>query len=134
MAEDHLPEDQLPEDQLPEDRSIALYGHPSMLELVEATREFLADEVFPATEGRVQFHTRVSIRVLDTVARQIRLGAAHLADHADRLASLGYASDRELVEAIRAGHFDQRIGELAAVLEEDVRSKLEVADPRYLST
>lgn|ERR1035437_824823 len=111
---------------------VALHGRPTVAELVLAAREFLADEVLPATEGRVQFHTRVTIRVLDTVVRQLELGSAHAAAHAERLADLGYASDQGLVDAIRAGHHDAGISELAAALEPDVRAKLEVADPRYL--
>ena len=33
-------------------------------ELVTAVREFLERDVMPATEGRVQFHTRVAVNVL----------------------------------------------------------------------
>lgn len=83
-------------------------------------------------EGRVQFHTRVTIRVLDTIARQLQLGKAQLVEHAERLAALGYDSDQELVDAIRAGHYDVTISDLAATLEPNVRAKLEVADPRYI--
>jgi hypothetical protein len=88
--------------------------------------------VVPVTQGSVQFHTRVTIRVLDTVARQLQLEKEALAEHAARLAAIGYASDKELAEAIRAGHHDAAIGALAAALEADVRAKLQVADPRYL--
>ncbi len=114
------------------DMETALHGHPTAVELVEAAREFLAEEILPATEGAAQFHTRVTIRVLDTVARQLQLGRAQSVEHAERLAALGYATDQDLVDAIRAGHHDAKISELAAALEPDVRAKLEVADPRYL--
>lgn len=113
---------------------VALYGHPTMLELVEAVRGYLGEEVFPVAEGRLQFNTRVAMRVLDTVARQLRLAEGHFAGHSARLAALGYSSDEAFVEAIRAGEYDERIGELAAALEHDVAAKLEVADPRYLAT
>jgi len=53
--------------------------------------------------------------------------------HSQRLAALGYDTDRDLVEAIRAGRYDADIAGLAAALEPDVRAKLEVADPRYLA-
>ncbi len=36
---------------------------PSTAELVAAVREFLERDVMPATEGRVQFHTRVAVNV-----------------------------------------------------------------------
>ncbi|MGH9094385.1 MAG: hypothetical protein ACRDXE_04430, partial [Acidimicrobiales bacterium] len=62
------------------DMEVALHGRPTAFELVMAAREFLADEVLPATEGRVQFHTRVTIRVLDTVARQLERGRAQSVD------------------------------------------------------
>jgi nucleotide-binding universal stress UspA family protein len=110
----------------------ALHGRPTMMELLEAAREFLAQEVLPATEGRVNFHSRVTIRVLDTVIRQLRLGRQQAIEHVARLEALGYASDHDLITAIRAGEYDERIGQLADALEPDVRAKLEVADPRYI--
>ncbi len=114
------------------DLEIALYGHPTAAELLEAARGFLADEVLAATEGSVNFHTRVAIRVLDTVGRQLRLEEAHAAAHAELLGGLGYRSDHELVDAIRAGDHDGAIGDLARLLAPAVRAKLEVTDPRYI--
>lgn len=116
-----------------EQAEVVLYGRPTVMELLEAAREFLATEVMEATEGRVQFHTRVTVRVLDTAIRQLQLGPGHLEAHAARLARMGYADSRELVDDIRAGRFDHRVAELAGQLEPEVRAKLEVADPRYLS-
>lgn len=109
-----------------------LYGRPAATELLEAAREFLQNEVMPATTGHVQFHTRVTIRVLDTVMRQLEFGSAHVAAQAETLDSLGFSDSWELVEAIRAGQFDERIPELATALRPEVRAKLEVADPRYI--
>lgn len=117
-----------------EKAEIALYGRPTAEELLVAAREFLSAEVMPATQGRVQFHTRVTIRVLDTVIRQLQLGEEHLAQHADRLRAIGFADDWELASAIRAGNFDDNIAEMSRLLEPDIRAKLEVADPRYLHT
>lgn len=114
------------------DADVALYGRPTLVELLEAAREFLAGEVMAATEGHVQFHTRVTVRVLDTAIRQIQLGPPHLREHAELLRELGYDSSRELVDDIRAGRHDDHIGELARQLGRDVRAKLEVSDPRYL--
>lgn len=114
------------------DPEVVLYGRPTAVELLEAAREFLDEEVMAATEGRIQFHTRVTVRVLDTVIRQIRLAPAHLDAHAERLRALGYDSSWQLVDGIRAGRYDERIAELARQLEPDVRAKLEVADPRYV--
>ena len=57
-------------------RHSELYGRPTAEELVEAVREFLEKDVMSATEGRVQFHTRVAINALNTVQRELELGAA----------------------------------------------------------
>jgi hypothetical protein len=108
-----------------------LHGRPTAVELLIAAREFLATDVLPATEGRVQFHTRVTIRVLETVERELTLGPAQGSEHARRLAALGYDSDQELVDAIRTGRHDHEIASLADALEPDVLAKLDVADPRY---
>ena len=113
--------------------AVDLYGRPTAAELLEALREYLADEVMPATEGAVQFHARVALRVVDTVARELELSDRHLADHRDRMGALGVGSARELVDAIRDGRFDDRLEQLAAALEVDVAAKLEVSDPRYLT-
>lgn len=115
------------------DSEAGLHGRPTVAELLVAVREFLAGEVFPVTEGHVQFHTRVAVRVLDTILRELELGTAQEEAHSQRLAALGYDTDRDLVEAIRAGRYDAGIAGLAAALEPDARAKLEVADPRYLA-
>lgn len=117
-----------------EQREEQLYGRPTSVELLEAACEFLRTEVMAATEGHVQFHTRVTIRVLETVKRQLELGSEHVARQAQTLASLGFDDSWELVDAIRGGAFDERIPELAAALEPEVRAKLEVADPRYIDS
>ncbi|MHB8464281.1 MAG: DUF6285 domain-containing protein [Acidimicrobiales bacterium] len=114
-------------------RSAALHGRPTAIELLEAAKEFLASEVLPATEGSVQFHTRVTIRLLDTVARELLVGPGQAEQHTERLAQLGYGSDDDLVEAIRSGRHDRLLRELAGALEPDVRAKLEVANPQYLN-
>ena len=115
------------------DSEAGLHGHPTVAELLVAVREFLAGEVFPVNEGHVQFHTRVAVRVLDTILRELELSPAQEQAHSQRLAALGYDTDRELAEAIRAGRYDADITGLAAALEPDVRARLEVADPRYLA-
>lgn len=114
-------------------RSADLHGRPTVIELLQAASDFLATEVVPATEGSVQFHTRVTIRVLDTVARELVLGPGQAERHSELLTRLGYQSDHDLSVAIRAGRHDRQLRELARALEPDVRAKLEVANPRYLN-
>ncbi|MEY2467817.1 MAG: hypothetical protein QOF21_515 [Actinomycetota bacterium] len=105
---------------------------PTAAELVEAVREFLERDVMTATEGRVQFHARVSINVLKMVERELQLGVAQADVHAERLASLGVASERELSDAIASGALDDRLDEVVAVVRATVADKLAVANPRYL--
>ncbi len=104
---------------------------PSAAQLVEAVREFLERDVMEATEGRVQFHTRVAINVLGMVEREIELGAAQAEAHRAALARLGVADEGELAAAIRDGTLDDRRAEVLAVLRETVGAKLDVANPRY---
>ena len=112
----------------------APHDSPTAAELVEAVREFLENDVLGATEGRVQFHTRVAINVLGQVQREIESEAAMEAAHHDRLAGLGFASDAELAAAIRSGELDDRYDEVKAAVWATVRDKLAVANPRYLES
>ncbi len=52
----------------------APHGRPTASELLEAVREFLTDQVRPATSGQLAFHARVAANVLAIVARELELG------------------------------------------------------------
>lgn len=112
---------------------MSLHDVPTAAELVEATREFLERDVMKATEGRVNFHTRVAINVLNMVQRELELGTAQSEAHAARLATLGLSSEKELSDAISSGALDDRLDEVVAVVTATVRDKLAVANPRYLN-
>jgi hypothetical protein len=105
---------------------------PTAIELVEAVREFLEKDVMAATEGRVQFHTRVAVNVLGMVARELELGPAQAAAHRAALQRLGVADEAALAAAIRAGTLDDRRAEVLDMLRETVRAKLEVSNPGYI--
>jgi hypothetical protein len=107
---------------------------PSTGELVEAVREWLQSDVLAATDGRLQYHTRVAINVLSIVERELALGATHETAHLDRLRSLGVADDAALAAAIRSGELDDRLTEVRALVWQSVRDKLAVANPRYLAS
>jgi Domain of unknown function (DUF6285) len=107
---------------------------PSTAELVEAVREWLQSDVLAATDGRLQYHTRVAINVLSIVERELALGATHEAAHLERLRSLGVADDAALAAAIRSGELDDRLPEVRALVWQSVRDKLAVANPRYLTS
>ena len=50
------------------------HGRPTASELLDAVREFLTDQVMPATSGQLAFHARVAANVLAIVARELELG------------------------------------------------------------
>ena len=110
----------------------APHDAPNAAQLVEAVREFLEQDVLGATDGRVQFHTRVAINALKMVQRELEAGASPAEDHAARLARLGVSSEAELAAAIRSGALDERYDEVKELVWETVRDKLAVANPRYL--
>ncbi len=60
---------------------------PSAPELLDAVREFLESEVIPHTEGRRRFEARVAANVVAMVQREMILGPAQSAAHAERLRS-----------------------------------------------
>jgi hypothetical protein len=111
---------------------------PSAEQLVIAVREFLERDVMAATEGRVQFHTRVAVNVLNIVARELELGRGFTADERARAAALlghdgdARALERELAAAIRSGALDDRTDEVRAHVRATVREKLLIAQPGYL--
>ncbi|CAN5532857.1 hypothetical protein BH11ACT8_BH11ACT8_01070 [soil metagenome] len=111
----------------------ALHGRPTAEELIVATREFLTDVIAPRIEPELRFHVRVAANVLAIVGRELVLGPGQEAEHAVRLADLGFAGDAALADAIRDDRVppDQEVAVRAAV-EADVRARLAVANPHYL--
>jgi hypothetical protein len=111
---------------------------PNAAELLTAVREFLERDVMPATEGRVQFHTRVAINTLGMIERELIDGATFSEAERQRAAALlGHDGDapaleRELAAAIRSGTLDDRLDEVRAHVRATVREKLLVANPGYL--
>jgi hypothetical protein len=105
---------------------------PTAAQLVEAVREFLERDVMAATEGRVQFHTRVAVNVLGMVERELALGDAPSVAHADGLTALGMTDEVDLAAAIRDGRLDDRMTEVTAFVRATVVDKLRVANPKYL--
>jgi uncharacterized protein DUF6285 len=113
---------------------VSPHDEPTAGQLVEAVREWLQADVLTATEGRMQFDTRVAINVLAIVERELELGVAHEVAHRRRLQALGVADDAALAAAIRSGALDDRLEEVRALVWESVRDKLAVANPKYLAS
>lgn len=93
-------------------------GIPSSAELVRAVREFLEQDVMPATEGRLSFHARVAANVLAQIERELQGGLPDA------------TGDADLVTAIRTGSvdFEQAYGAIRAT----VVAKLRISNPRHL--
>jgi hypothetical protein len=108
------------------------HDRPDAPTLVEAVREFLADEIEPELDGRLRYHLKVAINVLAIVERELRLGPEHAARHTQRLERLGFQTDAELADAIRSGALDDRLDEVREALTEMVGDKLVVARPDHI--
>jgi hypothetical protein len=107
---------------------------PTMAEMVEAVREWVERDVMASSEARLRFHGRVAANMLAMVERELAVGAEQARAHSDRLSALGVHDDRELAAAIRDGSLDDRLDEVRASVRAGVIAKLEVANPRYLSS
>jgi len=111
---------------------------PTASELVASVREFLERDVMAATEGRVQFHTRVAVNALGIIERELSLGPAlQAAERARAVALLGHDGEpaeleREIAAGIRDGSLDPQLEAVRAHVRETVREKLLVANPGYL--
>jgi hypothetical protein len=94
------------------------HGIPSGAELAGAVREFLEQEVMPATEGRLSFHARVAANVLGQLERELHSGLPDT------------AGDAEMCAAIRAGSVD--FAQAYDAIRETVVAKLRISNPRHL--
>ncbi len=110
-----------------------LHDRPTMVELLEAARASLGEEVLPYLDGRAAFQLRVVLRSLGMVRRELVLKDEHLALHAAALATVGCTDERELASAIRDGTLGEREAHVLEAVRVTVRAKLEVANPRYLT-
>jgi hypothetical protein len=115
-----------------------MQDRPTAVELLEAIREFLEQDVMSSVEGRVQFHTRVAINALGMLEREVRLGPELDAAERERLAALlGHDADLrtltiELATRIRDGSLDHRRDKVVGAVRASVRAKLLVANPDYV--
>jgi hypothetical protein len=111
---------------------------PTAAELVTSVREFLERDVMAATEGRVQFHTRVAVNALGMIERELTLGPEFRdAERARAAALLGRDGDaaaleRDIAAGIRDGSLDGQLDAVRTHVRQTVREKLLVANPGYL--
>ncbi len=121
---------------------------PDAVELLNAVRDFVEDELVPRLSGRERYHARVAANVVAIVAREIESEEDQLLSEWRRLGALlddpapAPARRRELrdgirarsellVERIRAGGADGGVFREAALshLRHTVADKLVVASP-----
>ncbi|WP_030175470.1 phosphotransferase family protein [Spirillospora albida] len=115
-----------------EDAAPAPHDRPSAHGLLDAVTMFLVGT--PQPDAHLRFHSRVAAGALRIVRREILLGEAHRAAHAERLKALGCADDAELAMAVREGTLDDRRDEVVAAVRASVQDKVAVSDPAHLST
>jgi hypothetical protein len=129
-----------------------MHDRPSAVELIEAARRHLAEEVAPALgEPRLRFRTLVAANVLAIVGRELLLSEAQTAAEWERLAALLdrkkdrplslhqqaeeiAAMNQELCRQIEAGRFDEteQWQTLLAQCRQTAEDKLAVANPGFL--
>ena len=125
-----------------------MQDRPTTPELLDAVREFIANELLPTvTDPRLRFRTRVAANLLDMLGRELALEPALLRAQWDRLGALlgdsrpapadtgalaAAIATREatLCAMIRAGRAPAGTH---ALLLTAVRAKLDIANPRYLA-
>ena len=112
----------------------APHDAPTSVQMVEAVREWLENDVMPAVQGRLNFHARVAINMLAMVEREAALGEQQRVDHEQRLKRIGAADDFELARRIKDGEFDDSLQDVMMVLKDSIRDKLLVANPKYLNS
>jgi hypothetical protein len=110
----------------------APHDRPTAAELLEALHEWMERDLLPGVDGRLQFHTRVAINMIDIVRRELELGPDQEVQHQEVLASFGMNDDAELAAAIREGAFDANLVDVLNRLRPVVEDKVRVANPRYL--
>ena len=110
----------------------APHDRPTATELLEALHEWMERDLLPGVDGRLQFHTRVAINMVDIVRRELELGSDQEARHQEALASFEMNDDEELATAIREGAFDTNLVDVLNRLRPVVEDKVRVANPRYL--
>jgi aminoglycoside phosphotransferase (APT) family kinase protein len=107
------------------------FGRPTAVELTEAVREYV-EGLMERDDGVSGFEARVARNALGIVERELQLGPAVAAAHADRLAGLGYTDDAALAAALRAGDLDTTWRRVAPALAASARDQVLVANPSYL--
>lgn len=125
-----------------------MQDRPTVRELVDAVASFIEREIVPTvSDPRLRFRALVAANVLAIVSRELVEGDASLRAEWERLVTMLGADapgenireevdtmERALCAEIRAGRADAGAfrNEVLAHVEQTVKEKLQIANPRYL--
>lgn len=108
------------------------HGVPTTVELVQAVRHFVANEIGPGAPGRVRFLSRVAENVLGHIEADLKFGPDIDRLRLTRLSRLGLADEAELCAAIRSGALDSRRDEVVEIVRAGLVDRLRVTNRAYL--
>ena len=116
-----------------------MHEQPSILELVQAVKNFVDETAMPELQGRAGFHARVASNVLATILRDLENRAESDAKERGRLqALLGLSEEpelaalnRELSRRIREREIDLESTELMKHLKMTAIDQIRVDQPTY---
>lgn len=112
-------------------------SNPSALQIIEAVRSFLEQDILTTAKGRQAFDTKVAINALMTVERELSDGPELDSNERKRLVKiLGHEGDlsalnEQLSQAISDGSIDMGSNELIDHLYKTAMGKMQVDNPRY---
>ncbi len=111
---------------------------PGAAELLKAAQDYLEGELLPTLGGQHWFQTKVAIKLLAIVRRELELGPALNEGERERLAGLlgraGTLRDlsRELADKIRAGAIALDDPALRDHLRQSIADALRINNPKWL--
>ncbi|MBL7213072.1 MAG: DUF6285 domain-containing protein [Pseudomonadota bacterium] len=129
-----------------------MQDHPSTKELIKGIHNFLENDVVPALQEPLRFHTRVAANLLKIIERELDLEADHLSseirglwrllskapdsiDSSEEMRAQIRKMNEELCELIRTGKADN--GPWANLVMDHVKrslvQKLEIANPDMIA-
>jgi aminoglycoside phosphotransferase (APT) family kinase protein len=105
---------------------------PTAVELVDAVRTHLADQVVPLLDGSAAFQLKVTGNALAIIEREFRLGPVIATRATAALSTIGVSDERTLATAIRLGDIDVSSPQVARTVRTLVVDRLRIANPRWL--
>jgi hypothetical protein len=111
---------------------------PDATELIETVREFLHEKLLPTMTGHAAFEVRIAANLLAIARRELEHGPVSTEAAHERLVRIvgrdGTVDELEaaLVHRIQTGDLSIASAALRAHLQEAVRDRLAIANPKYL--